>query len=344
MFDELAPVETIMRGLVAQHDERFPKVAGALPLYQVIAYHFGWVDETFRPTNAASGKRFRPLLCLRCCVAAGGDPAQAAWVAAAIELLHNFTLIHDDIQDRSETRRHRPTVWWLWGDAQAINAGDALFTLSQLAALEAARRLETDRGTELLRRFNDTTLRIVEGQVLDLSFESQEAVEADAYLTMIERKTAALVAFAAWAGATMAGASPEQAEGFHEFGRLLGLGFQLQDDYLGIWGDPALTGKPHGDDLRRRKKSLPIVNLLQRASPVDRRRVQELWAGRRDLPPEAVDEILALLDRYDVQASVRAEVRDYHEAASRLLEKLVPDPVRARPLQELVERLVIREG
>lgn len=344
MPDELTHVETIMRTLVERYDGHFPRVAGALPIYQVIAYHLGWMDESLRPTQASSGKRFRPLLCLRCCAAAGGDPSQAAWIAAAIELLHNFTLIHDDIQDRSETRRHRPTVWRLWGEAQAINAGDALFALSQLAALEASRLLAGDRGSELLQRFNETTLRIVEGQVLDLSFERSDTVETAAYLAMIERKTAALVAYAAWAGAFAAGVASERAEGFSEFGRQLGIGFQLQDDYLGVWGDPAATGKACGDDLRRRKKSLPVVILLERLSPADRRRLLTLWSAQDEVSPEAVDEILDLLDRYDVQGSVRALVRAYHEAAGALLQQLVPDPERARPLRELVERLVIREG
>jgi len=344
VLDEIASVETVMRELLERYEARFPAPPGTLPLYRVLAYHLGWVDEAFRPTAGGGGKRFRPLLCLRCTAAAGGEPQQAVFIAAAIELLHNFTLIHDDIQDRSETRRHRPTVWSLWGDAQAINAGDALFALSQLAALEAAQRLGADRGAELLRRFNETTLRIVEGQVADLSFEHRDTVQSDEYLFMIERKTAALVAYAAWAGATVAGAPEAQANDFSTFGRLLGLGFQLQDDYLGVWGDPASTGKARGDDLRRRKKSLPIVVLLERASPADRRRLHTFWTGREELPEDTVEEILELLARYEVETTVRTLVRQYHEAAQEQLQRLALPPDRARPLEDLVARLVIREA
>ncbi|MCX7622232.1 MAG: polyprenyl synthetase family protein [Thermomicrobium sp.] len=343
MRDELAVVEDIMRSVVERYDEAFPRVPGTLPIYRVLAYHLGWMDASLQPAVWAGGKRFRPLLCLRSCVAAGSEPERAAWIAAAIELLHNFTLIHDDVQDRSETRRHRPTVWSLWGDAQAINAGDALFALSQLVALEAAGRLEPSRGAELLRRFNETTLRIVEGQVLDLSFEGRDAVASDEYMVMIERKTAALVAYAAWAGAYVAGAPPERAETFGAFGRVLGLGFQLQDDYLGVWGDPNLTGKARGDDLRRRKKSLPIVLLLERASPVDRDRLRTLWAGSDELAPEVVEEVFGLLERYEVAERVRAAVERYHEEARALLERLDLPSERIEPLRELVARLVVRQ-
>src|SRR5699024_6318453 len=142
-----------------------------LPIYDVVRYHLGWVDESFGDDRADPGKRIRPMICLLVSGAAGGDPRDAVPVAAAIELLHNFTLMHDDIQDRSEYRRGRPTVWSRWGEAQAINAGDAAFALSQLALLKLRTGpTEPDVITEILGEFNRMTLRIVEGQVLDLEF------------------------------------------------------------------------------------------------------------------------------------------------------------------------------
>ncbi len=343
MEKDIAVVEELMRSLVERYDAAFSASGGVLPIYRVLAYHMGWVDETLRGGGSPSGKRFRPLLCVRCCAAVCGDATPARWIAAAIELLHNFTLIHDDVQDRSQTRRHRPTVWALWGDAQAINAGDALFALSQLAALEAAGQLDPARGALLLHRFNETTLRIVEGQVMDLSFEQREVVSSDEYLAMVERKTAALIAYAAWAGAVVAGAPVERAERFFEFGRLLGLGFQIQDDYLGVWGDPSVTGKARYDDLRRRKKSLPIVLLLERASAPDRALLHRLWATEQELPESSIETILVLLDRYEIAGRVRALVERSHAAASSALDELDLPAAGLQPLRELVERLVVRE-
>uniref|UniRef100_A0A7C1K0U7 Polyprenyl synthetase family protein n=1 Tax=Thermomicrobium roseum TaxID=500 RepID=A0A7C1K0U7_THERO len=344
MESEIQVVEDAMRAIVQRQAARFPAVEGSLPIYRVLSYHLGWLDERFQPTGVSSGKRFRPLLCLRACTAAGGTPQQAAWIAAAIELLHNFTLIHDDIQDRSMTRRHRPTVWALWGDAQAINAGDALFALSQLAALEAASQLEPTRGMELLSRLNETALRIVEGQVLDLSFESRDEVTRDEYFGMIERKTAALTAYAAWAGAMVAGASSELAERFADFGRALGLGFQVQDDYLGVWGDPLQTGKARGDDLRRRKKSLPILILLERASPDDRAWIHFAWRHEQDLDPATVERLLTLLEQYGVEAAMQETVRRLHVEALACLGELGLPAERTAPLHEIVERLAVREA
>lgn len=313
----------------------------ALPLYRVLAYHLGWADEQLHPVQVEGGKRIRPLLCLLCCEAAGGDPAAAVPVSAAIELLHNFTLIHDDIQDRSRTRRHRPTVWALWGEAQAINAGDAMFALSQLALLEAGDRLPSDSLALLLRAFNETTLRIVEGQVLDLGFEERPSVSVTEYLAMIRGKTAALTAFAAWAGALVAGTDPDRLERFRRFGEALGLGFQIQDDYLGIWGRREETGKEPADDIRRRKKSLPIVLLLEAASRPDRQLLEALWS-RPEVSDQAVAQVLELLERYGIRERVRAEVARLHqEAHSLLAEAAAPGPARDA-LAALLDRLATR--
>lgn len=340
----LREVERYMRAVIDRAessgmlDER-----AALPLYRVLAYHLGWMDEQFRPARVDGGKRIRPLLCLRCCEAAGGDPSAAAPVGAAIELLHNFTLVHDDIQDRSRTRRHRLTVWALWGEAQAINAGDAMFALSQLALLEVADRLPGTSVALLLRAFNETTLRIVEGQVLDLGFEDRPSVSVDEYLTMIRGKTAALTAFAAWSGALVAGADPEHLERFRLFGEALGLGFQIRDDYLGIWGRREETGKEPADDIRRRKKSLPIVLLLESMTPPDRELLGSLWSGQ-EVSDQAVEQVLELLERYGIRERVRAEVARLHqEAHSLLAEAAAPGPAR-NALSALLDRLATRSG
>lgn len=338
----LQQVERCMRAVIERAERS--GILGertALPLYRVLAYHLGWADEQLHPVRAERGKRIRPLLCLLCCQAAGGDPAAAAPVGAAIELLHNFTLIHDDIQDRSRTRRHRPTVWALWGEAQAINAGDAMFALSQLALLEVADRLPSDSLALLLKAFNETTLRIVEGQVLDLGFEERPSVSVTEYLAMIRGKTAALTAFAAWAGALVAGADPDRLERFRRFGEALGLGFQIQDDYLGIWGRREETGKEPADDIRRRKKSLPIVLLLEAASRPDRELLDALWS-RPEVSDQAVAQVLGLLERYGVRERVRAEVVRLHQEAHGLLAEAASSGRARDALAALLDRLATR--
>jgi len=340
----IGDVERTMQALLDRYAARFPTLPDTLPVYEVLAYHLGWRDERLQPASGVSGKRFRPALCLAVALAVCGDAARAVGIAAAIELLHNFTLIHDDIQDRSRVRRHRPTIWALWGDAQAINAGDALFVLSQIAALEAARALEPGRGEELVRRFNETALLIVEGQVLDLSFEQRSEVSVNEYLTMIERKTAALIAYSAWAGALVAGAPTEVAARLERFGRALGLGFQIRDDYLGVWGDPAVTGKPRGDDLRQRKKSLPIVLVLERAATDDRSWLLDLWRRRTELTAEEVASVIALLERYAVRTALQEAVEQFHREALAELEALSLAPEGVASLLGLVAGLPLREA
>src|SRR5688572_9098001 len=198
---------------------------GAVPeflseYYQMLAYHLGWVD------GAGAGKRIRPLLCLLACSAAGGDWQQALPVAAAVELIHNFSLIHDDIQDNSELRRGRRTVWVKWGQAQAINAGDAMFTLAHLAPHRlTALGVAPAVALAALAELDYTCLALTQGQYLDMSFEQRATVTVAEYLTMIEKKTAALIAVAAYLGAAVAGAPPERLEHFRDYGWNLGVAF-----------------------------------------------------------------------------------------------------------------------
>lgn len=309
-------------------------------LYGMVRYHLGWAERDFRPAGFDPGKRIRPLICLLSCSAAGGDRAHAVPVAAAIELLHNFTLVHDDIQDRSETRRHRQTVWSLWGEGQAINAGDALFALSQIALLRS-----TDCGvpsevvTRLAVEFNATTLRIAEGQVLDLGFEHRWDTGVDDYLRMIDGKTAAIVGFAGWAGAVIA--MRGDAEGFRRFGRILGLGFQVRDDLLGIWGYTRLTGKPAADDIRRRKKSLPIIALAAAVSGPELSELEAIYE-RNSVDEPAVARVLDLLEQYRIEDQIQARVDQYHDEARAILERVADSSPARDMLESLLDRLAVR--
>src|SRR5215211_6954985 len=224
----------------------FPEVqARVAQFYAMQEYQLGWRDEQLAPTHVDPGKLLRPQLTLLACRVAGGDPRRALPLAAGIQLIHDFSLIHDDIEDNSDTRRGRPTVWKLWGLAQGINTGDGMFVVAHLALHQLSQAgTPADVTLEVLKRFDQTILTICEGQFLDLSFEGNLQISEADYLTMISRKTAALSAAAAGLGAIIGGADATTAQALFDFGQNLGLAFQVQDDVLGIWGDPAMTGKP----------------------------------------------------------------------------------------------------
>jgi geranylgeranyl diphosphate synthase type I len=255
-------VDAWTRSIFERHRPSAERFAGML------SYPLGWVDSNLRSLDppAPAGKRLRPALCLLVCEAVGGDHRPALAAAAAVELIHNFSLVHDDIQDESLLRRGRPTVWAQWQTAQAINVGDSLFALGQLALLQ-----DPAASPELLvgsaARLSVTCLRLVEGQYLDLELQSFGSASLKAYQTMIAGKTAALLECSAWLGARFGGVGTERAERFAGFGRELGLAFQYHDDLLGVWGDPALTGKSSDADLRSRKQALPAVLALQATGP-----------------------------------------------------------------------------
>lgn len=296
--------------------------AADLSIYNVMRYHLGIMSASFEPERSDPGKRLRSKLCLLCCDAAGADPRLAVPVSAAVELLHNFTLIHDDIQDMANLRRHRPTVWSLWGIPQAINAGDAMFAAAHVALNRSVQRgvspaVTLDLSTEL----HHTTLRIVEGQVLDLGFETRDDVTPAEYLTMIRSKTAAIIQFACWAGGRIGHAPSGQMSAFAEFGNAIGMGFQIRDDFLGVWGSEETTGKSYADDIRRRKQSLPVIILKERASNSERREIASLYAAD-ELDADAVEWVLQMMERHEVSESVQMEVTRWHDRAFSLLDNL----------------------
>ncbi len=228
-------------------------------LWEMATYAMGWSGEGAGPET--TGKRIRPLLCLLSCGGCGADWHAALPPAGAVELIHSFSLIHDDIQDGDATRRGRPAVWKRHGSAQAINVGDAIFTLAFSVLADSDSAL----AAEWLRILSGTCVRLTYGQFLDLTYEDAQRITLSEYQEMIEGKTAALVEAACRLGAVSAGATQARQDAFARFGRALGLAFQIQDDYLGVWGDPKVTGKPNASDLLARKKSLPILYGLERS-------------------------------------------------------------------------------
>ncbi len=303
-------------------------------LYGMLAYHLGWVDAEFRPlAEPKRGKRLRPLLLLLVCEAQGGDWRQALPAAAAVELLHNFSLIHDDIEDGDRMRRGRPTLWTLWGEAQAINAGDTLYTL----AYESLLALPDALALEALRDFTETARLLTEGQYLDMAFEQRAEVDEATYLTMVAGKTAALLALSARLGGLCAGADRETLAALERFGHNLGMSFQMQDDLLGLWGDPARTGKPVGNDLRQRKKTLPIIHGMQHSEAFRR------LLARPHLDEEAIAQAQALLEEAGSRAYVEARAADYLRQSLAALDEAGGGGEAKEALHVLVQRLLGRD-
>ena len=237
------------------------------PFFGMIQYHMGWRDSELTPFSASAGKRIRPLLCLLSCESAGGEWHQALSGAAALEILHNFTLVHDDIQDASPTRRGRSTVWKIWGVEQAINAGDAMFALAHIALGRLTRAgVAADTINRAMLRLDETCIDLTYGQFQDMHFEERQTVSVQEYIQMIDGKTAALLSFSCELGAMVSDSNDLIIQHFASFGRDLGLAFQIRDDILGIWGDESLIGKSAANDIANRKKSLPVLYGLEESS------------------------------------------------------------------------------
>ncbi|HMN26778.1 MAG TPA: polyprenyl synthetase family protein [Caldilineaceae bacterium] len=306
--------------------------------YGMMRYHLGWADEQFRAQTCPAGKRLRPLLCLLACAEVGGDPCQALPAAAAIELFHNFSLIHDDIEDGDECRRHRPTLWKLWGVPQALNAGDGVTMLAFAALQRLQHAVPAESTLAALSLFTQAAIRLTEGQHLDLSFEARSDVTVAEYLHMIEGKTAALIGTSVALGALVGGATQEQVACLQQFGEHLGLAFQMRDDLLGIWGDPAQTGKAAGNDLLRRKKSLPILHALQH----EQVGAQLAAYFAHEFGPAQLPAALALLEQSGACHVAETHLRRQHGASLAALRAAL-GPTPGSRLGALAESLLLRQ-
>jgi geranylgeranyl diphosphate synthase type I len=326
----------MMRAAFPEAEERVAR------FYAMQQYQLGWRDEHLVPTSAAAGKLLRPYIAMCACRAAGGDARLALPLAAGIQLVHDFSLIHDDIEDQSETRRGRPTVWKLWGLAQGINTGDGLLIVAHLAVHRLADAgVPADVTLEVLRRFDQTILTVCEGQFLDLSYEGDLRIGEDDYLSMIGRKTAALVAAASGLGAMVGGADVATAKALCDFGQNLGLAVQIQDDVLGIWGDPAVTGKPAAADLYRRKLSLPVIQALHHAEK--RENLARLYRKKRTTP-EDVAQMLDILEQAGARGYAEDMAAFYHSAALAALDSALGNTSAVGELRALAEGLVGRRS
>ena len=283
-------------------------------LYDMLRYHLGWHGASPGPAPGASGKRLRPALCLLVADTLGNGWEKALPAAVAVELVHNFSLVHDDIEDQSALRRHRPTVWARWGIAQGINAGDALLILAE-QALAGAASMDASVAIEALRVLNAACRGLCEGQHLDLLWENEASVSVDQYLEMIQRKTARLFECAAQLGALCAGATRDGQRQSAFFGGSLGMAFQALDDLLGVWGPEAETGKTADLDVANRKKTLPVVLGLSAPDSPQVDRLQALFALDRQLTPAETVEATGLLERLGAREQASRYVERYRDEA-----------------------------
>ncbi|MEO8956041.1 MAG: polyprenyl synthetase family protein [Ktedonobacteraceae bacterium] len=298
------------------------------PFYGQMQYHLGWVDNEFTPIANNPGKLLRPTLLLLAYEAAGAwglatantDYLRRALpAAAAIELTHNFTLIHDDIEDGDTERRHRSTLWKLWGIPQAINTGDGLFALARLTLWDVLDEgVAGDIAARLGAVLDRACLVLSEGQYLDISFEGRQNISVAIYLDMISRKTGALMGSAAEMGALLGTSDKETMRRLRSFGDAMGVAFQVRDDLLGVWASTAELGKTPAGDVYRRKKSLPFLHALERADTSDQQRLQQVYQQKAPVTAIQVDEVLAIFARTHSKAYCQTFLADQcrlaHEA------------------------------
>jgi geranylgeranyl diphosphate synthase, type I len=320
--------------------------------YGQIAYHFGWVDTNFLPAESKSGKLLRPTLLLLAYEAAGAWNTTAAGeytngkdylqralpAAAAIEMTHNFTLIHDDIEDGDTQRHHRPTMWTVWGIPNAINTGDGLFALSRLTLWDVLNEgVEGDIAARLGAVLDKACLVLAEGQYLDISFEKQQDISVAMYVDMIGRKTGILMSCATEMGATLGTRDQETIERLSRFGYTMGIAFQVRDDLLGVWASTAELGKTPAGDIYRRKKSLPILHALEHADQRDQHYLRSVYTQETPVTDEQVETVLAIFERTGTKAYCCAFLAEQCRLAYEALNSVPRNtsPIAARAIEDM---------
>ncbi len=305
-------------------------------LHEMLAYHMGWKNHQHFPK--VRGKRIRPLLVLLACSSSGGNWSLALPGATAVELVHNFSLIHDDIEDHSPLRRGRTTVWKKWGIPQAINTGDAMFALAHLEAIRLSNTVSATIGLKAVEILQSACLHLTHGQYLDLAYESRHDLAIDDYWPMVEGKTAALMAASTELGALAAFASDSLSAIYRKFGWLLGLAFQVQDDLLGIWGNSSLTGKSSQSDLVTGKLTLPVVYGLSRNGDFAKR-----WKSG-SIRPEEVNGVINLLEMDGAKEYAATQAARLLNESLTTLEQAQPTGIAAETLRNLAISLVNRQS
>jgi geranylgeranyl diphosphate synthase type I len=303
--------------------------------HEMLTYHMGWTGEGAGPE--ATGKRIRPLLVLLTTASCEVDWKLALPAAAAVELVHNFSLVHDDIQDNSPKRRGRDTVWVKWGAPMAINAGDALFVLSNQAIIDLKNHYPAEVVVTAAEILHNTCLELTRGQYLDMSYEERKDLSVEDYWPMISGKTSSLLSACCHIGALLGGADKDKQEVYRSYGHYLGLAFQVQDDILGIWGNEKATGKSVASDLVEGKNSLPVLAGLRKKG-----KFAERWA-QGPIQPEEVEEVARLLASEDGYGFAKEASIQMTDMAINSLREADPQGEAGDAMFELTNRLLNRE-
>ncbi len=328
-----------------------PEAGNLRPFYGQMQYHLGWVDINFTPVTSNPGKLLRPTLLLLAYEAAGAfNPGaettthnsnhlrRALPAAAAVELTHNFTLIHDDIEDGDTERRHRPTLWHVWGIPQALNTGDGMFALARLTLWDIVDEgVDPATAVRLGAVLDRACLVLAEGQYLDISFETQDDISVSTYVDMISRKTATLMGCAAEMGALLGTHDAETIARLRSFGYAMGIAFQVRDDLLGVWASTAELGKTPAGDIYRRKKSLPVLHALEHANKPDQQFLRYVYSQEAPITSSQVEEVLAIFARTNTKAYCGSFLTEHCRLAYEALAN-VPrnsNPVAAQALNDM---------
>ena len=295
--------------------------------------------DPIRYVLAAGGKRMRCVLMLMAYNIYKEDVASIYPNAAGLETYHNFTLLHDDLMDRADMRRGRLTVHRKWNDNAAILSGDAMIILAyQLMCHQAG-----ERQAAILKTFSDAALGVCEGQQYDMEFEERDDVSEDEYMEMIRLKTSVLLACALKIGALLGGASDQDAELLYEFGEKVGLAFQLQDDYLDVYGDPKVFGKKIGGDILCNKKTFMLINTLNLCNDRQRQDLQA-WIDKKDFDPEEkIKAVTAIYDAVDIKTVCRQKMQRLYDEAFSAFARVSVDESRKAPLKDYVQQLMGRD-
>lgn len=312
-------------------------------VYDMLRYYMGWADVDGVPCVAAQGKALRPTLCLLACEAVGGSIQSAMPAATALEFIHNFSLIHDDIQDRDATRHHRPTLWVVWGVPKALVAGNVLRLVADMSLERLLDEgVEPERVLAVAQMLTQAYLEMIEGQYLDLAYEGRQDISLNAYLDMISRKTGALIRCSLTIGALIGTQDVATVEAFRACGTSLGYVFQIRDDYLGVWGEEETTGKPVGADIRRKKNSFPVVYAMSCAGGKDRQLLADTYQ-KEHLGDDDVAAVLDVMERVNARGYAQHLASEHCTRAMETLTRVELAPEFRRHLEELAHFLLVRQ-
>jgi geranylgeranyl diphosphate synthase type I len=308
-------------------------------IYHMLQYFLGYRDESLARTNEGGGKRFRPSLCLFLARAYGAEE-KALEAAVAIELFHNFTLLHDDVEDRDEYRRGKPTVWKLWGVNHAINSGD----IQSLIVAQWAARAGERAGASLAEALLESFIEVWEGQFLDFELADNpidsDTVNESSYTRMIEKKSGALVRISAEAAGRASGKDAAELAHLREYGLCLGSAFQVADDFRSVWSSVEVTGKDTWSDIREHKRTLPFLAAHAMLEGPRKARLAELYSLPRQLTGVEISEALALINATDAREKTLAKVRAYSGRARAAVREFAIDQAARQVLGDIVDRLV----